>query len=121
MPREDPDADEDGGHCPSEPRVALGEISLRYMGSELRATPVGEAWRRERAVSFTADAGHRTSFCFALGKNSAVTTAPINVLQVRLDSRQFLAFREPLLGRAAPAYKLSTSCVASQPRIAFWF
>ena len=29
--------------CPSEPRVALGEISLRYMGSALRETPVGEA------------------------------------------------------------------------------
>ena len=82
-------------------------------------------WRkhggRERAVSFTEVAGHGTSFPLALDKNSAIATAPINLLQVRLDSHQFLAFREPFLWRAAPVYKLSTSCIASQPRITFWF
>ena len=82
-------------------------------------------WRkhggRDRAVSFTEDAGHGTSFPLALDKNSAMATAPINVLQVRLDSHQFLAFRERFLWRAAPVYKLSTSCIASQPRITFWF
>lgn len=28
--------------CPREPRIALGEISFRYMGSALRAMPVKE-------------------------------------------------------------------------------
>ena len=63
--------------CPREPRICLGEISLTYMGSALRAMPVEEAWRRERAVPFTEDAGHGTSFRLALDKKSAVATAPM--------------------------------------------
>lgn len=39
--------------------------------------PVEEAWRRERAVPFTEDAGHGTSFRLALDKKSAVATAPM--------------------------------------------
>ena len=32
--------------CPREPRISLGEISLRYMGSTLRAMPMKEAWQQ---------------------------------------------------------------------------
>lgn len=38
--------------CPREPRISLGEISLRYMGSTLRAMPGEEESSHETGVSW---------------------------------------------------------------------
>lgn len=73
MPREDPDADEDGGHLPQRAARGLGRDLTQVHGERAEGDACGGSMRRESAVSFTADAGRRTSFCFALDKKSAVT------------------------------------------------